>query len=364
MVPVWGEARSTAAAVLACILVPSVLTGCATVMAGTPVETPPAPVDYLAPNTHSRSIGPSDKMLLEVAERLRRLDPCGLLPEPVVARYGEIRQFGPQRALDTCTAVAHPSGGAKYDELDVTIDLSPVPSTDGQRDRSFGDTEVYRTTSVHENSLDCTLTFALDIPVTVTADAVPPSRFATIAVTQYRSAESSGESVPVCAVAADVLSETLALVPSLPGRPTSGPGRIRLAAADPCEIVGSFAPEELVGWQIDSDPYRCVLTPHQDGVAPESWSIYYGLEPEFAPPDRDDVREVTFEGLTLQVRETGDSCRISAPIESVIDTNRPGAERYNRSRGRNVPAVILMSDTPNCDDLVPLTVDIADGALT
>ncbi len=319
---------------------------------------------YLAPNTHSRSIAGSDKMLLEVAERLRRLDPCGLLPESVVARYGEVRQFGPQRALDTCTAVAHPSGGAKYDELDVTIDLSPVPNTDGQRDRSFDDTEVYRTTTTHDNSLGCTLTFALDIPVTVMADAVPPSRFATIEVAQYRSEDSIGESVPVCAVAADVLSETLALVPSLPARPTSGAGRIRLAAADPCEIVGNFVPEELVGWQIDSDPYRCVLTPHQDGAAPATWSIYYGLEPEFPSPQDDDTREVTSDGLTLQVRETGHSCRISTPVESVVDTNRPGAERYNRSRGRNVPAVILMSDTLNCDDLVPLAVDIADGALT
>lgn len=364
MVGVRGGTRSTAAAVIACIAVPSALTGCATVLAGTPVGTPAAHVDYLAPNTHSRSIDPSDKMLLEVAERLRRLDPCGLLPESVVAGYGEVRQFGPQEALDTCTTVAHPSGGAKYDELEVTIDLSPVPDTDGQRDWSFGDTEVYRNTTTHNNSLGCTLTFALDIPVTVTADAVPPTRFATIAVTQYRSEDSSGESVPVCAVAADTLSETLTLVPSLPARPTSGLGRIRLAAADPCEIVASFAPEELVGWQIDSDPYRCVLTQHQEEAAPTTWSIHYGLEPEFAPPEDDDTREVVFDGLTLHVRETGDSCRIAAPVESVIDTNRPGAERYNRSSGRNVPAVVLMSDTPNCDDLVPLTVDIADGALT
>ncbi|MFD6895004.1 hypothetical protein ACFWB0_10720 [Rhodococcus sp. NPDC060086] len=353
-----------AVAVVASVVVPSALTGCATVMAGTPTETPSAPVEYLAPNTHSRSILPADKMLLEVAERLRRLDPCGLLPEKVIAGYGEVRQLGPQVALDTCTAVVHPSGGAKHDELNVTIDLSPAPTTEGGLDRSFGDTEVYRTTTARDNSAGCTLRFALDIPVTVTADAVPPARFATIEATQYRSDESTGNVVPVCDVAADVLSVTLARVPSLPARPTSGPGRIRLAAADPCEIVGSFAPEDLVGWQIDSDPYRCVLTPQAEGTAPQMWSIHYGLEPEFVPTEGDDTREVMFDGLTLHIRESGDSCRISAPVESVIDTNRPGAERHNWSGGRNVPAVVLTSDTPNCDELVPLTVEIADGALT
>jgi hypothetical protein len=92
------------------------------------------------------------------------------------------------------------------------------------------------------------------------------------------------ETDTACEAADDTHDVAVDGLRALPARPTSGPGRIRVAAADPCEVVGLFAPEDLIQWSVDAaDPYRCDYSVLLPGGGAQTWSVRFGLEPEWAP---------------------------------------------------------------------------------
>lgn len=351
--------RTTLTALVLCVL-----TGCATVAAGVPTTAPAAEPSPVQPNTYGRQVGASDKMLREIAERVRRVDPCALLSEPVLTDYGAVRQFGPQDRLDSCTAVVLPTGGGHPDELKVAVELSPPPGDEGERVTGFGQTEVYRVHTTHDRISQCTLRFAFTVPVTVAVDGAPPTRFGTVEARHYRAENSPASGADVCAVAEKVLGVTLARIPALPARQGSGPGRIRLAAADPCEAIGGFEEAELVQWHIDSEPYRCSFRTHSDAGEPATWRVSFELEPEYMLASGEHAREVTFDGRSLFVRRGDGYCRVAAPVGDVVDINRAGGPERGLPSGRNVPTVVLSSDTTECDRLVPLAAELADLAVT
>ncbi|MEE2031624.1 hypothetical protein [Rhodococcus chondri] len=340
------------------------MTGCATVAASIPTTAPAAEPSPVHPHTYGRDIAPPDKMLREIAERVRRIDPCALIPESVVAPYGEVRQFGPQTRLDSCTAVVHPTGGNPLDELTVAVELSPPSGDEGERVSGFGRNEVYRVHDTHGRTSQCTLRFAFTVPVTVAVDGAPPTRFGTVEAQHRRAEDSAAPGADVCEIAGDTLRVTLARIPSLPARPGTGPGRIRLAAADPCEVIGGLEETELLHWHIDSAPYRCAFRTLTADGGPTTWSVSFGLEPEYMLVDGDHAQEVKFDGRSLFVRGGDGYCRVAAPVAEVVDTNRPGVAEHSKPSGRNVPTVVLSSDTAECDRLVPLAADLADLAVT
>lgn len=346
------------AVVLACLV-----TGCATVVADTAAGPPPREPDRIEPNTYSQRVSAADKVVLEIAERFRRLDPCALLPEQEVAEYGELRGFGPRDALDTCTAVVRRPGEHPTD-LVVTVDLSPSSDGEGERITRFGDDRVQRMRITDDTAAECTLWFVVDVPVTVSVDGAAPVRFATVRAREHSPSGPGPDPNTVCEVAEKMLGVALARIPNLTPRPARGPGRIRLAAADPCEIVGLFAPEDLARWTVDADPYRCDYALRLAGGGAKTWSVQFGLEAESSLVGGPDVEEVVLGGRSFFVGRDGDLCRVAAPVENVVDTNRTTVEPADRASGRNVPTVVVSSVDTECGRLVRLASDLADLALT
>ena len=340
-----------------------VLAGCATVVADTAAGPPKREPDRIEPNTYSQRVSAADKVVLEVAERFRRLDPCALLPEQMVAEYGNVRAFGPRGAFDRCAAVLRRSGHEPTD-LTVTVDLSPYPDGDGEQVTRFGDNRIQRMRSIEDAAAECTLRFVVDVPVTVSVDATPPVRFATVRAHEQSLSGVAPTTNTVCEVAEKALGAALDRIPDLPPRPTSGPGRIRLAAADPCEIVGLFAPEDLARWTVGADPYRCDYSVRLAGGGAKTWIVQFGLEPESALVAGPEIEEVVQGGRSFYVSRAGDLCRVAAPVENVVDTNRVDVEPEGRRAGRNVPTVIVSSVDDECARLVPLAANLADLALT
>ena len=278
-----------------------VLAACATVVAGTSPVPPPRQPDRIEPNTYSQRVSAADKVALELAERLRRLDPCGLMPEAVVADYGDVRRFGPEEGFDTCTAVLRSPGGDDGD-LSVTLDLSAPPRDVADRPLRFGDNKIQRSRIVGESTAECTVRFVLDLPVTAFVDGEPPVRAATVRAVEDFPPGVAPDSQTVCEVAERTHTVAVEALRALPARPVSGPGRIRLAAADPCEIVGWFAPEDLLHWAVDTDPYSCDYSVRLPGGGAQIWTVRFVLEPDAEPVAGPGVERVTAAGRSIVVR--------------------------------------------------------------
>lgn len=348
-----------------------VLAACATVVAGTSPVPPPRQPDRIDPNTYSQRVSAADKVVLELAERLRRLDPCGLMPEAVVAHYGDVRRFGPEEGFDSCTAVLRPPGDDG--DMSITLDLSAPARDEVDRPFRFGHKEIQRSRIIGESTAECTVRFVLDLPVTAFVDSEPPAREATVRAVEDFPAGVAPDSQTVCEAAERTHKVAVEGLRALPARPVSGPGRIRLAAADPCEIVGWFAPEDLVNWAVDADPYRCDYSVRIPGGGAQTWTVRFGLEPEAEPEAGPAVDLLTAAGHSIVVRRDGDGCTVATPVEGTVDTNRVAAsvdtDRVAASvdepvSGRNVPTVVVSSTDSSCGGLPTLAAELADLALT
>ena len=350
---------TTAVAVTVASVLCFVLAACATVVAGTSPVPPPREPDRIEPNTYSQPVSAADKVALELAERLRRLDPCALMPEAVVGKYGELRRFGPEKGFDTCTAVVRRPGDRQRD-LSITLDLSAPPRGEEDRAVRFGGAEIERLRVVGDSTAECTRWFALDLPVTAFVDGDPPVRTAAVHVVEHFRPGVVPETGTACEAADETHDVAVDGLRALPARPTRGPGRIRLAAADPCEVVGLFAPENLIQWSVDADPYRCDYSVLLPGGGAQTWSVRFGLEPEGAPVAGPDREGTSVAGRSIVLRRDGDLCTAATPVEDVVDTNRVAA----RTGGRTVPTVAVSSAGTDCSRLAPLVVELADLALT
>lgn len=340
-----------------------VLAACATVVARPSPVPPPREPDRIEPNTYSQPVSAADKVVLELAERLRRLDPCGLMPEAVVAEYGDVRRFGPEEGFDTCTAVLGRGDGEDH-ELSITLDLSAPDPGDDDRPVRFGNNEIQRSRVIGEPTSACTGRFVLDLPVTAFVDGAPSARAATVRAVEHFPDGAVAESQTVCEAVDRIHGVAVGALRALPARPTSGPGRIRLAAADPCEIVAWFAPQDLVHWSVDSDPYRCDYSVLLPGGGAATWNVRFRLEPEHDTVAGPGIEGTAAAGRSIVVRREGEICEAATPVEDVVDTNRDAAPSDERSSGRNVPTVVVSRADGVCEGLPALVAELADLALT
>lgn len=334
------------------------LVGCAPGAANPLADPPPGHVE---PNTYNRKVDAAGKILLETAERIRRIDPCGLLPEALPAGYGAVRGHGPRSELDVCTATVVSAAA----ELEVSLDLSPgtvpaVPSADAGDRPDTGERD-----GEPDGDGSCTRRFPLGLPVTVSADTAPPVPGAAVTV---RSRDGAAAAVSACALATEVVAVASTRTAALPPRPVSGPGRLRLATADPCEMLGMVGADHHVDWRIDGDPYRCAFTVVPPGEAATAWLVEYTLEPAHAAGP--EVRFVDVDGYTVAVRSAENRCRMSVPVEAA----RTGAG--TAAAAGEVPSVVVTvasvdpvdpADPPGsggCDTFVGVVADVADLAVT
>ncbi len=253
---------------------------------------------------------------------LRSVDPCGLLDEAEVARYGMVEQYGPLAALSACNAMVLPPGGP---QIRVELMLLPTALSETSKSNPGGmdGVEVYGGRGPDIPNGTCEKLFRLSLGDL--QERVDP-QLAAIRVNGNRGTDT-------CQLAESVLAAAVKRM--VAGMPKRGVTQFPLVANEPCGLWSDPRqfprPRLVVTVDGAPKPFECTAELGDDGPRV---TLAFGIRPASTAGDTE--------------TKSADGCTVTHETTQIVDITRPGA-RVNdvaRALGRN--AAIVTVSAPDC----------------
>lgn len=294
------------------------------------------------PPIHGLPVSSLDRAEMEIAAASRAIDPCLVLDERSLARFGDVIAHGPVGDLSTCHAEIVPPGASPATPVWVELSLGVLePSSELGGAQTIAGTEVRGAAVTMPGS--CALYFPLApyLPV-AHGDSEATERWG------YVSYLAGGESV--CADARAVTESVLA---ELAGGETVVDDRaIPLAALDPCRVVEELGRVETFG--PGSRPYECRI-----GTSTGKASVGFALTP-VPEPSPGGLDEVELEGRSFLHFQDAMFCNYYFYPGEVFDNNRPSSPAGERVKSGNRLTAAVTASAPSCGDAESLATTAAD----
>lgn len=298
----------------------------------------------------------ADQYLVDSADFVRSLDPCGLFSVDDLAALGTLVQLRPDGDLSTCTAdVQKPTASGRFSSTDsVSIDLhGHRPPTDDSdvHQVTIGGEQVYMDSS---SSDSCYISF----PLRDEFDGTAPSGLDDVRTELNRSfARITVYRQDACTAATRIAETALGRMGDPPLRAGSKYD-LPLASKDPCSVLGSLPETWTVDrWRPDADPYSCHFTSSSATFEQMLTMIDVTLDhtdSESRSTDRDKVRQG---GYTFETVAMDDFCSAETVVGNPVLGMPVPDDSYDYAR--TTPTLSVMTD--DCDSALALAVAAADA---
>ncbi|QIS21522.1 hypothetical protein [Nocardia terpenica] len=324
-----------------------------------PVAMPSTPTTPSNDASYPDLLSVEDQATIARLDTLRPLDPCGYLDDTVVHRIGTPDYIGADDNFEC--SVHYSSAGDQQHIRHIAVFLSSVGYWDNGTPPAVGDLTV----GTRAFAASGTSTGGCEAGVPVGEAGVPVDDRLVIAFAVFEEPQPADRpKTDVCAVASDLAT---AAVPHRLDRPlrTNSPYahmNSRLAALDPCAVVGQLAhgPHPRVYPNIHTtDPWACTLEPDTPKVGQFAARVFirYGFLPDSQYMAKGETttgvehkREIMIGGLRATQRwldASPDHCAIhlsTAPQPPVID---PDTDTTFGDAGRS-EIIEIIATTPDC----------------
>lgn len=312
------------------VILALVVSACSQQVAGKPGA---EPAD--ASPTFGVKVPPGDRQKLDVAERIRSVDPCGFFDqERISAGYGQIITLGPASRISTCE-VGLLQFTRKQVPSHVTIDMASYPPRDDEPTKQIAG-ETVTVDGVRNSHGDCAYKVPMRFPVRATGGAAVPD-IVEVPTLAYATVSSAGFTPDT--LGCQLVEETVTTLVTafrdnkLPGRNTSQVG-VPLTRHSPCELMQHLpAGLTAAGLDAETEPYECRFQLRKPGGSQYNTdlvSVVFQLrsaDTAMKPFSKFATTQVTGKPVLID-RDTTISdphCSVWFPAGPVIDTYRPGA---------------------------------------
>jgi hypothetical protein len=286
------------------VLIPALLIcGCAGTTPDPSQTTAPENSTSQAITTFARDVPPGDYIKLQVAEKIRSVDPCALIDTSQLAAYGVIGTVGPQHALSECVVELDRPGSRLTASVKVELNTNG-PTTDDKVIDLAGERVALDT--VHLSSFGCTYQVPMRLgapPATNQTSAapdiveLPPETYMSVAVSEFADSQEGN-----CTVAREVITTILARFAEnrVPQRDQA---QIRIPLTDraPCALLEHIpAGVRVERFDASTEPYECKFWVDGEIVTME----FAAERAEVAMRPVGDMRLDTIDGHSVLVSES------------------------------------------------------------
>lgn len=342
------------------------LCGCSQAQSGVPRAAEPIPTSA-APKTFGVTVSTDDRQKLEVAEKIRAVDPCAFFGEDTVSAHGVIATLGPETSVGDCE-ISFWQNEQRLLSSKITVDLDGpglAPSAEDTSKQIAGETVAVDTR--RGSNGDCAYKVPLRFPAQDSGSAGNPG--ATVAAPlAYASVSSS--SVKPAALGCQLVEATVTNIVTafrdnrIPRRDNAMVD-VPLARRSPCELMQHLPlGYEFERINAETDPYSCtsfLVSPDTKGFS-RALSVKFDVAQEDrAMTPNEDWKAAQVNGKAALIsRDSGKepTCTVIFPVGPVVDGYRPGAPEVSRILGRKQVLVQVMALCKFTDDLVPVAMDL------
>ncbi|MFI7666251.1 hypothetical protein [Nocardia sp. NPDC049526] len=308
-----------------------------------------------------------DRQKLEVAQKIRAVDPCAFFNEDTISAHGVIATLGPDSTVGDCE-ISFWQSEQRLLSSKITVDLDGpglAPSSEDTSKQIAGETVAVDT---HRDSNgNCAYKVPLRFPAQDSGSSGNPG--ATGAAPLAYASVSSWSVEPAALgcelVEAAVTNMVTAFRENRIPRRDNALLDVPLARRSPCELL-QHLPLGYEFQRIDAktDPYSCTSFL----VSPDTKGFSRALSVEFDVAQHDRAMTPNSDWKAAQVngraalvsRDSGKepTCTVIFPVGPVVDGYRPGAPEVSQILGRKQVLVQVMARCEFTDDLVPVAMDL------
>lgn len=303
------------------------------------------------PPVHGRPVSSLDRAELEIAAAVRSIDPCVVLNERALGRFGDVIAHGPVGDLSTCHAEIVSPGASPVTPVWVEVSLGVLePRAEMGAVETVAGTEVRGAAVTIPGS--CALYFPLAPYLSVAhADSDATKRWGYVSYL--------GPGPSVCADARVVTESVLAVLESgdAVADEQAGERAIPLSEQDPCRVVEILETHALT-FGPGARPYECRISAGNGSEA----SVGFALTPmpAVSPGGLD---EVELGGRRILHFQDAMFCNYYFYPGEVFDNNDPSSPAGERVKSANRLTAVVNASAPSCDDaelLATAAVDMYD----